>query len=124
MAKDSNIVVVSEVDAITNPEVTTAYVDPDSVFNELPAVTRDFISDLCKDKFAKEIMAIGQMTDNKLAAFRNAWLIDTVSAAHKQLVKLQAARSETRARELYKQLRSRGIAPAEASKASGYNPLT
>ena len=123
MTKD-NVVVVSEVDAITNPEVVTNYVDPDAVFNELPMVTRDFVTDLCKDRFSKEIMAVGTLTESKIAAFRNAWLVDAVSAAHKQLVKLQAARSETRARELYKQLRSRGIAPAEASKASGYNPLT
>jgi hypothetical protein len=115
--------VVDEVDAVTSDVVTT-YVDPQDVFNELPAVTRDFITDLCKDKFSREIMATGELTDSKLAGFRNAYLIDVVSAAHKQLVKLQAMRSETRARELYKQLRSRGIAPAEASKASGYNPLT
>ena len=116
-------VIVEEQDIVTS-DVVTVYVDPTDVFNELPMVTRDFITDLCKDRFSKEIMAVGTLTESKIAAFRNAWLVDAVSAAHKQLVKLQAARSETRARELYKQLRSRGIAPAEASKASGYNPLT
>lgn len=127
MSKDTStpvVVVAEDVEVQPKQAIVTQYVDPTAVFNELPIVTYEFISDLCKDKFSKEIMAVGTMTDDKLAAFRNAWLIDTVSAAHKQLVKLQAARHETRARDLYKQLRSRGIEPAEASKASGYNPLT
>jgi hypothetical protein len=125
MTTNKGITVVAE-DVEVQPvqEIVTAYVDPDSVFNELPQITAEFITDLCKDKFSKEILAIGPMNDSKMAGFRNAWLVDTVSAAHKQLMKLQAARSENRARDLYKQLRSRGIAPAEASKASGYNPLT
>jgi len=122
MPKDTKDTVVYEQDSVTS-DVVTAYVDPSSVFNEIPSVTQDFLSDLAKDKFAKEILA-SPLTDAKLAAFRNAWLIDTVSSAHKSLVKVQAARSEQRCRDLYKQLRSRGMSPADASKASGYNPLT
>lgn len=111
-----------EIDPITSDK-QTLYLDASVVFNQLPSVTRDYVVALAKNKFAQEILAVGTLTDAKMAAFSTAWLQDMVTSQYKSLVKVQHERDEKRRRELYKALRERGITVAEASKASGYNPL-
>ncbi len=113
--------ITNEVDAVTSDKVTV-YLDADVVFNQLPVSTKDALTDIAKDKYSREVVA-GHVTDKDMCAFRTQVLIDYVSAAHKQLVKMQRVRSENKCAMLYKALRERGISVAEASKASGYNPL-
>lgn len=113
--------VTNEVDAVTSDKVTT-YLDADIVFNQLPVSTRDALTDLAKDKYSREVVA-GHVTDKDMAGFRTQMIIDYATAAHKQLVKLQTARKNAKCAALYSALRERGISVAEASKASGYNPL-
>ena len=112
---------LSEVDAVTSDKVTV-YLDADIVFNQLPVSTRDALTDLAKDKYSREVVA-GHVTDKDMAGFRTQMIIDYTTAAHKQLVKMQRSRSEAKCAGLYRALRERGISVAEASKASGYNPL-
>lgn len=123
MANDKNVAVSTE--EVDHNGIASAYMKPEAVFNELPQVTVEFLTDLARYKYSKEIVAAGaSLTDTKLAAFRVQWLIDIVSSAHTQYKKNKDATLEKAQRALYLQFRERGLSVQAASKASGYDPLT
>ena len=99
------------------------YTNASAVLNELPVTLVEKITIMAKKKFADQILA-GHATDKHLCQFRTDYLFDLIEGQHKQFLKQVKARDEQRCRELYTSLRERGISVADASKASGYNPLT
>ena len=99
------------------------YTNASAVLNELPVTLVEKITVMAKKKFADQILA-GHATDKHLCQFRTDYLFDLIEGQHKQFLKQVKARDEQRCRELYTSLRERGISVADASKASGYNPLT
>jgi len=101
---------------------TPMYMVASLVLNELPITTVDALKVMAKRKFADQLLA-GHATDKDVAGYCTAYIVDIISAAHKQFVKQVKVKDENRTRELYTQLRARGISVADASKASGYNPL-
>jgi hypothetical protein len=102
---------------------TTLYTNAGAVLNELPVTLVEKITVMAKKKFADQILA-GHATDKHLCQFRTDYLFDLIEGQHKQFLKQVKARDEQRCRELYTSLRERGISVADASKTSGYNPLT
>lgn len=102
---------------------TALYIAAMDVFNELPITTVDKLTVMTKRKFSDQILA-GHTTDKHLMQYRVSYITELIDAQHKQFVKTVKARDEARCRELYTSLRERGISVADASKASGYNPLT
>ena len=120
MATDK--VVVSEQDVVTSTKVTN-YVAPDALFNEFPSTLIDQIRMLAKIKHSDEIAA-GHVSDKELRAFCNSWLRDTVKSLYEQKKKAISERAERKQRDYYLALRADGISVEQASKASGYNPLT
>lgn len=102
---------------------TPLYTQANAVLDELPVTAVEQLTIMAKRKFSDQILA-GHSNDKAVSGFRTAYLVDMLSAQHKQFIKAVKTRDEQRCRELYTQLRSRGISVADASKASGYNPLT
>lgn len=117
----ANDVVVK--DATKQDAATPLYTNASAVLNELPVTLVEKITVMAKKKFADQILA-GHATDKHLCQFRTDYLFDLIEGQHKQFLKQVKARDEQRCRELYTSLRERGISVVDASKASGYNPLT
>lgn len=99
------------------------YTPASAVLNELPVTLVEKITVMAKKKFADQILA-GHATEKHLCQFRTDYLRDLIEGQHKQFLKQVKARDEQRCREWYTSLRERGISVVDASKASGYNPLT
>lgn len=115
---------ITDVEPVNGPQVSTqtVYVEANSVFGNVPVTTLEQITDLARNRFASEIVAVGQVTDSQMSAFRLSVLRDLIKQQHKQLVTRVADKMERKAREFYKELRARGIDREQAIKMSGYNP--
>ena len=111
-----------EVKAVEVVATSALYVAASTILNELPKSTVDMLTVMAKRKFSDQILA-GHDTDKHVSQFRTEYITDMISAAHKQFVKQVKVKDEARCRELYTQLRARGVSVVDASKASGYNPL-
>ena len=117
----ANDVVVK--DAPKQDAATSLYTNASAVLNELPVTLVEKITVMAKKKFSDLILA-GHGTDKDMCQFRTDYLYGLIDSQHEQFTKQVKARDEQRCRERYVSLRKRGISVADASKASGYNPLT
>ena len=99
------------------------YTPAGAVLNDLPVTLVEKITVMAKKKFSDLILA-GHGTDKDMCQFRTDYLYGLIDSQHEQFTKQVKARDEQRCRERYVSLRERGISVADASKASGYNPLT
>jgi hypothetical protein len=106
----------------TKQAEVSLYVQASAVLNELPVTAVDMLTVMAKRKFSDQILA-GHDSDKHVSQFRTEYIVDAISAAHKQFLKQVKVKDEQRCRDLYTQLRARGISVVDASKASGYNPL-
>ena len=106
-------VVLTEVDTMVHTE--KAYLTPDSVLNEIPVTFVSRLTELAKDKFAREIMA-GHATDKDMNGFRVTVLNDLVKTAHKGMTDRRRDKEEKQSLTFYKELIARGVKPEEAIK--------
>ena len=107
---------------VTNNGVKTEklYFSANDVLGEMPITLIEQLTALTKKKFSDDFLA--QVSDEKLKGYRLMYLVETISAAHKQHEKMVRERKEKKARESYKEYRSKGVSKEDAAKISGYNP--
>jgi len=119
----ANDAVVKDAPKQDAPKQEPLYTPASAVLNELPVTLVEKITVMAKKKFSDLILA-GHGTDKDMCQFRTDYLYGLIDAQFIQFEKQVQARDEHNRRARYVSLRERGISVADASKASGYNPLT
>lgn len=107
---------------VTNNGISTkkVYFAATDFLSELPITFIEQMTELTKKKFSDDFLST--VSDEKLKGYRTQFLIVTISAMHKQHEKMVKERKEKKAREWYKELRSKGVTKENAVMVTGYNP--
>ena len=109
------VISTTEVNTLTGQQIP--YVSASSVLNELSMILVGKLTELAKDRFAREIMA-GHGTDKDLDGFRVQVLNKLVDSAHKAMSDQRKDKDAKASLKFYRELIARGMTQAEAIKVA------